>query len=64
MSDKLLKTSEAALLLGTSEKTLAVWRCRGYGPHFIKIGKPDARRSAIRYRQSDISAYIENPIQH
>lgn len=61
MSEKLLKSCEVAALLGTTEKTLAVWRWRGYGPLFIKIGKPGADRGAIRYRLSDVEGYMNNP---
>lgn len=34
----LLSAKEAATLLGLSPQTLAVWRLRGAGPAFCKLG--------------------------
>jgi predicted site-specific integrase-resolvase len=51
--DRLLTTSEVCDLWGFEPQTLRKWRCTGRGDlNFIRIGK------SIRYRQSDIEAYL------
>ncbi len=61
MAERMLKEDEAAELLGAAPKSLRCWRNKGYGPKFVKIGKPGAIKAAIRYRLSDIEAYMEDP---
>lgn len=39
-----------------SEQTLALWRKRGIGPVFLRIGK------SIRYRKEDLDAFIKASI--
>jgi len=53
--DRLFTTHQAAEYLGLSPKTLETWRCRGDRPQprSIKLGA-----KAIRYRQSDLDAFI------
>lgn len=48
-----LNTKQAAERLTLSPNTLEVWRCRGDGPPFVKLGR------AVRYRASDLDAYVE-----
>lgn len=55
--EKLLKPLDAALLLGLSQSSLAVMRCNGGGPAFLKLGDKD--KSPVRYRESDIEAWIK-----
>ena len=50
---KLLKPSEAADVLGVCEKTLQ--QCRARGLRFVTV-----TRGAIRYREDDLLAYIED----
>lgn len=61
--DRLLRPKEAAEFLKIAEQTLAVWRCRKKkglpAPDlpFRKVG-----RRAVRYRLSDLKAFVEqNP---
>ncbi len=55
---QLLTENDAADVLGVSPRTLANWRSRGGGPHFVRLnGK------AIRYRASDLDDFIEKNIQ-
>ena len=51
--EKLLKTKEVAEILGVAKQTVEYWRWRGGGPVYIKFGR------AVRYRMSDIKAFIE-----
>lgn len=49
--DGRMDAKNAALYLGKSEKTLAIMRCQGNGPTFMKLGK-------IFYRKEDLDAWI------
>jgi len=50
--DELLTSRQVADYLGTSEAVLTQERYRGIGPKFVRLGR------RIRYRASDIRAYI------
>lgn len=39
LPDGRMTARNASLYLGISEKTLAMWRCHGIGPAFIKKGR-------------------------
>jgi len=52
----LFSESEAASYLGIRPKTLRKWRSYGGGPPFVKFG--DARRCCVRYRESDLDAFV------
>lgn len=47
-----MTTRQAAQALGIRPGTLEVWRVRGDGPAFLKIGR------AVRYRREDIEAFM------
>ena len=48
----LLTAKQAARYLSISTKWLANQRWQGTGPRFLKVG------GAVRYRQSDLDAYL------
>ena len=52
-----LTTEEAAPFLGIKPSTLEVWRCRGEGPTFLKIGR------SVRYRKSDLLDFLEKSVR-
>ena len=53
--DGRVDTANASQFLGLSEKTLAIMRCQGTGPRFIKRGR-------IFYFLEDLNAWVtENP---
>lgn len=53
IEDKLLKTQEAAEILGLSQKTLRFYSSTGGGPlPVVRLGR------AVRYRLSDINSLI------
>lgn len=54
MPDELIAPSALAEEWGTTEANLAQQRYRGNGPRFIKI-----TGRAVRYRRSDINAYLD-----
>jgi len=49
----LLTTDQASDLLGLQPATLKRWRVLGIGPKYVRLG-----RRSIRYRQSDLKAFI------
>lgn len=51
--DNLLSDVEVAARLGLAINTIRNWRAARAGPKFVRLGK-----RAIRYRQSDIEAFI------
>ena len=48
-----LRTREAAHYLGVSPGTLEVWRCKGRGPRYCKLGK------VVVYDPIDLDAFRE-----
>ncbi|MDI3210490.1 helix-turn-helix domain-containing protein [Arthrobacter sp. AL12] len=55
--DELLTPSQLALKLHKPAASLAQWRYKGIGPKFVKIG------SAVRYRASDVEAWLDAQTQ-
>ena len=49
-------TREAARYLGLSISTLNKWRCYGFGPKYLKLGR------AVRYRQEELDRYLEDQL--
>lgn len=45
-------TRQAAKYLGLSISTLNKWRCYGFGPKYLKLGR------AVRYRQEELDRYL------
>ncbi len=53
IEDRMLKSREAARMIGISPRTLAKWRQRGVGPQCVRLGY-----NLVVYRLSDIGAWI------
>lgn len=51
----LLSSADAAAALGISPVTLKIWRCKGKGPRFIKLG--NSPRDRVVYDPADIEAW-------
>jgi predicted DNA-binding transcriptional regulator AlpA len=51
--DALLNEAQVADSLNLSIRTLQAWRVKNAGPRFVRAGR------AIRYRRSDLIAWIE-----
>jgi len=49
----MLKDTEAATQLGLKAITLRLWRMKGKGPVFSRLGR------SIRYSQEDLQAFVE-----
>lgn len=52
-SDELLKTRDAARMLGVRPRTLEFWRRVNKGPTYCRIGR------AVRYSRSALQRYVE-----
>jgi len=55
--DDLLSNEQTAALLGIKKNTLEIWRCKGKGPAFIKLGEHPSL--PIRYQRSRVMAWID-----
>jgi predicted site-specific integrase-resolvase len=53
----MVRTEQAAAILDVKKSTMEAWRCRGGGPLFVRYGR------AIRYREEDLSRFIESKIR-
>jgi hypothetical protein len=56
MTEPLENEETVANRLNVSVRTLQKWRWQGKGPRYIKLGA--GTFGAVRYRQSDVDAYI------
>jgi predicted DNA-binding transcriptional regulator AlpA len=52
-----LNNDAVALLLGISPTTLRIWRLRGEGPQFYKIGA--SKKSRVIYLENEVRAWME-----
>lgn len=55
----MLKSREAARMIGISPRTLAKWRQRGIGPQCVRLGY-----NLVVYRLSDIDAWTRTRARH
>lgn len=55
--DDLLTSAETAALLGIKPNTLEIWRTKGHGPAFLKLGT--APQAPVRYRRSEVMEWLE-----
>jgi len=53
MQNEIMTTAQAAQFLGLRTNTLEIWRYRGTGPQYLKLGR------AVRYRLSDLEDFIQ-----
>lgn len=56
-SARLLTAEDVAAITGLSPETLAQWRSQRRGIPFVKIS-----RNVVRYRQSDLDAFLNERI--
>lgn len=54
MNTDFLTAPDVAELLKVRRQTLAVWRIKGLGPTFIKVGR------AVRYRRADVDRWLDD----
>jgi predicted DNA-binding transcriptional regulator AlpA len=53
----LLDNEQTASLLGIKPNTLEIWRHKGKGPRFVKLGH--AKQAPIRYQRSAVAEWLE-----
>jgi hypothetical protein len=58
LDEELVHEAEAAKALGVEKSTLGVWRHLGKGPPYVKIEK------LVKYRPSDLRAYVKSRVVH
>ena len=51
--DPLLNGTEAADYINNSPATLPIWRHKGIGPSYVKVGR------SVRYKKSALDSYLE-----
>jgi hypothetical protein len=52
-----ISSAEAATLLGLSPLTLRLWRHKGKGPRYIKLGQ--AKQANVVYDEAEVLAFRE-----
>lgn len=60
MSKRLLTQEQAAEFLTLSPRTLADWRCQGFGPRYRKLGT--GRNAPVRYREDELEEWLANQV--
>lgn len=55
MEQQLMTTRELAAKLGVTPNTLAIWRFRGMGPKWVRLGT-----RIVRYRPSDVDEFLRD----
>lgn len=53
--EHMLTPEEVADKLGIKTKTLAMWRCYGGGPRFVKFGR--SQQARVKYYAADVEAW-------
>ena len=53
--DEALSSAQAAAMIGIRPTTLEIWRCKGKGPRFIKLG--ESKQSGVCYDPADIEEW-------
>jgi hypothetical protein len=54
MVDEYLREIDVARMLKVKTKTLQLWRARGIGPHFFRVG-----RRLVRYSRDGVEAFVK-----
>ncbi len=57
LPERLLTSTETAEILGLRPQTLRVWRLRGRGPRYVRLGSTS--RSRVAYRFSEVQAWLD-----
>lgn len=56
MTNELLTTEQLAELLDIKPNTIEIWRLKGVGPRFCKLGR------TVRYKREDVENWINDNI--
>jgi len=57
IQNELFRSALAAKYLTLSKQTLDLWRCKGRGPKFLKVGR------AVCYRRSDLDEWLNRQVR-
>jgi hypothetical protein len=64
IKQRMLTTEQASTYLNIPAETLTTWRCRGKGPAYMSVNKPDPRsgrrtgRNVVRYSLEKLDEWI------
>lgn len=53
----LLDNEQTAALLGIKPNTLEIWRHKGKGPRFCKLGR--AKQAPVQYQRTEVASWLE-----
>lgn len=56
LNKEFITTKEFAEMLGVTENTIVIWRTKGFGPKYYKLGR------SVRYKKADVEAWIDENI--
>jgi len=59
--ERILSTRAAAEVLGVRPGTLRAWRCAGFGPAFVRLGR--GLRSPVGYREEEIERFLKSQMR-
>lgn len=55
--DEALSSAQAAAMIGVRPTTLEIWRCKGKGPRFVKLGT--AKQAPVVYARSEVASWLQ-----
>ena len=55
--DEALSSAQAAAMIGVRPTTLEIWRCKGKGPRFVKLGT--AKQAPVVYARGEVQRWME-----
>lgn len=55
--DQVIRTPDAAAVLGMSVQTIEIWRHKGLGPKYVRLGT-----RAVGYRLGDLRAWLDERV--
>lgn len=55
--DEALSSAQAAAMIGVRPTTLEIWRCKGKGPSFRKLGT--AKQAPVVYARGEVQRWLD-----
>jgi hypothetical protein len=52
-----LSSAQAAAIIGITRTTLEIWRCKGKGPRFVKLGT--TKQAPVVYERAEIDRWMK-----
>ena len=61
MNEDLMNTEDAATYLSLGKSTLDIWRGKGTGPRYVRLG--DTEHSKVAYRREDLDRWLAEHVE-